>query len=76
MIMLSDNIIIELQKLSQTWFGWFGCALILCTVVVCSNLFENEIDFFIFAKWNCELNVKGWRNLRDIRTQREGEKQP
>ena len=36
------------------------------TMVVCSKLAENEIDFFIYAKCNCELNVKGWRNLRDI----------
>jgi len=35
-------------------------------MVVCSKLAENEIDFFIYAKCNCELNVKGWRNLRDI----------
>jgi len=29
-------------------------------MVLCSNLAENEIDFFIFANKNGDLNVKGW----------------
>jgi len=28
-IMFSDNIIIEFEELTQTWFGWIGYALIL-----------------------------------------------
>ena len=29
MIMLGDNIIIELEELTQMWLGWIGCALTL-----------------------------------------------
>jgi len=29
MIMLGDNIIIELEELTQTWLGWIGYALTL-----------------------------------------------